>query len=178
MRRYCSRSCLSPVVFGASLANARSPRSDRRDRTRRSQRQQRRERGRRKQRSQRQQRRERSSRCNRSERSNGSHRDGRRAENLHPPGETKFVPVLNEKVGQKVKVVAKCGPTESAVGGGGEVTKSGNGLNESGSGIAIGVSRPSGAGPGNEWIVESTRTNTQSFEGDSGNVTAFVICAK
>ena len=92
-------------------------------------------------------------------------------------GETKFVPVAGEKVGQKVKVVAKCGPTESAVGGGGEVTKSGPGLNESGSGIAIGVSRPSGAGPGNEWIVESTRTNTQSFEGDSGNVTAFVMCA-
>ena len=77
-----------------------------------------------------------------------------------------------------MKVVAKCGPTESAVGGGGEVTKSGPGLNESGSGIAIGVSRPSGAGPGNEWIVESTRTNTQAFEGDSGTVTAFVICAK
>jgi hypothetical protein len=41
-------------------------------------------------------------------------------------------------------------------------------------GIALSVSR---AAPPREWIVETTRTNTDSDGGDNGDVRAYAVCA-
>jgi hypothetical protein len=88
-------------------------------------------------------------------------------------GPTKFVSVA-QAIGQKVRATAKCDVGEVIVGGGGEIFPSSPLVFDQAAGIALGVSK---AVPPREWIVETTRTNTDQTGGDNGDVRAYAVCA-
>jgi hypothetical protein len=88
-------------------------------------------------------------------------------------GAAKYITV-NQPIGARVRATVKCATGEVVVGGGGEIEKSGPLLQEEGTGIALAVSKTA---PPREWIVESTRTNTDQSGGDSGQIRAYAICA-